>query len=126
MSGEGRSVTFRESRTKEPGLIRNWHGDCFQQSRTQLLHSPCLGDQLGDYLGNYPGNLKVPAMSQRETNLLWLHDMLEHLMQCQQQLAWAEDEDSVQVLTETMLRDLESCRRLLAESMHRRRQMAAV
>jgi len=122
MSGEGRSVTFRESRTKESGLIRIWHGDCLQQSRIQLLHSPCLGDQLGDYTGN----LKVPAMSQRETNLLWLHDMLEHLMQCQQQLAWAEDEDSVQVLTETMLRDLESCRRLLAESMHRRRQMAAV
>jgi hypothetical protein len=61
-------------------------------------------------------------MSQRETNLLWLHDMLEHLMQCQQQLAWAEDEEAVQVLTETMLRDLESCRRLLSETMRRRRQ----
>jgi hypothetical protein len=61
-------------------------------------------------------------MSQRESNLLWLHDMLEHLVQCQQQLAWAEDEEAVQVLTETMLRDLESCRRLLSDTMRRRRQ----
>ncbi|HEV2948261.1 MAG TPA: hypothetical protein VGX70_12860 [Gemmataceae bacterium] len=65
-------------------------------------------------------------MSQRETNLLWLKDMLEHMMQCQQQLEWAEDEEAVQVLTETMLRDLESCRRLLSETLHRRRQLAAV
>jgi hypothetical protein len=65
-------------------------------------------------------------MSQRETNLLWLKDMLEHMMQCQQQLEWAEDDEAVQVLTETMLRDLESCRRLLAETMHRRRQLATV
>jgi len=65
-------------------------------------------------------------MSQRQSNLLWLHDMLDHLMQCQQQLEWAEDEEAVQVLTETMLRDLESCRKLLAESMQRRRQVAAV
>ena len=65
-------------------------------------------------------------MSQRETNLLWLKDMLEHMMQCQQQLEWAEDEEAVQVLTETMLRDLESCRRLLSETLHRRQQLAAV
>src|SRR5713226_4965704 len=72
------------------------------------------------------GRKKVPAMSQRESNLLWLKDMLEHMVQCQQQLEWAEDEEAVQVLTETMLRDLESCRRLLSETMHRRGQMAAV
>jgi hypothetical protein len=65
-------------------------------------------------------------MSQRETNLLWLKDMLEHMVQCQQQLEWAEDEEAVQVLTETMLRDLESCRRLLSETLHRRQQLAAV
>jgi hypothetical protein len=65
-------------------------------------------------------------MSQREANLLWLKDMLEHMMQCQQQLEWAEDEEAVQVLTETMLRDLESCRRLLLETQRRKREMATV
>ena len=51
-------------------------------------------------------------MSQRESNLIWLRDMLEHLAACQQQLEWAEDPDAVHVVTETMIRDLESCRRL--------------
>ncbi len=68
-------------------------------------------------------------MSQRESNLLWLKDILEHMMHCQEQLAWAteertEDEETVQVLTETMLRDLESCRRLLSETTRRRRDWA--
>ena len=27
-------------------------------------------------------------MSQRESNLLWLKDMLEHLLACQRQLEW--------------------------------------
>ena len=30
-------------------------------------------------------------MSQREANLLWLKDMLDHLTTCQQQLEWAQD-----------------------------------
>ena len=51
-------------------------------------------------------------MSQRESKLLWLKDMLEHLTSCQQQLEWAEDAESVNVLTESMIRDLECCRRL--------------
>jgi hypothetical protein len=58
-------------------------------------------------------------MSQRESDLLWLKDMLEHLTACQQQLQWTEDTETIHVLTETMLRDLESCRRL-CETMHRR------
>ena len=58
-------------------------------------------------------------MSQRETNLLWLKDMLDHLRSCQQQLEWAEDAGTVQVLTESMLRDLDCCRRL-CETLHRR------
>jgi hypothetical protein len=48
-----------------------------------------------------------------------LKDMLEHLAMCQQQLAWAEDGEAVHVLTETMLRDLECCRRI-CETLHRR------
>ena len=58
-------------------------------------------------------------MSQRETNLLWLKDLLEHLTACQQQLQWTADAQAVHVLTETMLRDLECCRRL-CDHLHRR------
>lgn len=54
-------------------------------------------------------------MSQREARLLWLRDTIEHLRGCQRQLAWAKDEETMQMLTETMLRDLERCRRLCEE-----------
>jgi hypothetical protein len=58
-------------------------------------------------------------MSQREANLLWLRDLLEHLNDTQQQLQLVEDGDTIRVLTESMLRDLESCRRL-CETLRRR------
>lgn len=58
-------------------------------------------------------------MSQRETNLLWLKDTLEQLTASQQQLEWAEDADAVAVLTQTMIRDLERCRRLCLEVQRR-------
>jgi hypothetical protein len=58
-------------------------------------------------------------MSQRQMNLLWLKDTLEHLKNCQEQLQWAQDDEAVHVLTETMLRDLDCCRRL-CEGLHRR------
>ena len=54
-------------------------------------------------------------MSQRETNLLWLKDMLEQLTARQQQLEWAMDSETVAVLTQTMIRDLDRCRRLCLE-----------
>jgi hypothetical protein len=58
-------------------------------------------------------------MSQREANLLWLKDMLEHLTACQRQLEWTQDKQAVQLLTETMLRDLERCQRV-CEVLHQR------
>jgi hypothetical protein len=58
-------------------------------------------------------------MSQRESNLLWLKDLLDHLADCRQQLAWAEDTDAIHVLTQSMLRDLDVCRGL-CEELHRR------
>ncbi len=58
-------------------------------------------------------------MSPRQKNLLWLKDLLEHLTACQQQLEWAEDSETVFVLTESMLADLERCKRL-CESVQRR------
>ena len=50
-------------------------------------------------------------MSQRESNLIWLKDVLEHLRGCQTQLEWTEDAQAIHVLTDTMLRDLDCCRR---------------
>ena len=64
-------------------------------------------------------------MSQRDTNLLWLRDMLEQLTASQQQLEWTTDADAVAVLTETMIRDLDRCRRLCMELQRRARVLTA-
>jgi hypothetical protein len=58
-------------------------------------------------------------MGQREANLLHLKDVLDHLHHCQQQLAWADDARTERVLTETMLRDLDCCRRLCENLLRR-------
>lgn len=58
-------------------------------------------------------------MSQRQTNLLWLKDMLDQLIATQQQLEWTTDAESVAVLTQTMIRDLERCRRLCLDVQRR-------
>jgi hypothetical protein len=65
-------------------------------------------------------------MSQRESNLLWLKDLLEHLAACRQRLEWAADADAVGVLTETMLDDLERCKRLCENIQRRARSRSAV
>ena len=51
-------------------------------------------------------------MSARQTKLLWMKDVLDHLQACHRQLQWTENDDAARVVTESMLRDLESCRRL--------------
>jgi hypothetical protein len=51
-------------------------------------------------------------MSQRDANLLWLRDILEQLSATRQKLEWAVDRETIRVLTETMIRDLERCQRL--------------
>ncbi len=58
-------------------------------------------------------------MSQREANLLWLKDLLDQVAARRRQLEWAEDDNTAHLLTEAMLRDLESCRRL-CEQLRRR------
>jgi hypothetical protein len=58
-------------------------------------------------------------MSRREMDLLWLKDVLEHLTACRQQLEWAKDPETVRVITDNMIRDLDCCRRL-CQSLHRR------
>ncbi len=45
--------------------------------------------------------------------------MIEHLASCQKQLEWAEDNETIRLLTETMMRDLENCQRLCTV-IHRR------
>jgi hypothetical protein len=52
------------------------------------------------------------TMSQRQADLLRMRDMLEHLHLCHQQLQEFDEPNTVHYLTETMLRNLESCRRL--------------
>ena len=64
-------------------------------------------------------------MSQRETNMLWLRDTLEQLSACQQRLEWAEDAEAVGVLTQTMIRDLDRCRRMCLD-LNRRSQLQSV
>src|SRR5437899_1897837 len=80
------------------------HGGCNEECRSRMI---------------WPFGKAGGFLSQRQSNLLWMRDLLEHLTVCQQQLAWANDAEAIQILTETMLRDLESCRRL-CEGMNRR------
>ncbi len=51
-------------------------------------------------------------MSQRDANMLWMRDILEHLSANQRQLEWTEDPEAVHLLTENMIRDLARCQRL--------------
>jgi len=51
-------------------------------------------------------------MKRRQAELLWLRDLLDQLHSCRQQLEWSQDGQAVQYLTETMLRDLDSARRV--------------
>jgi hypothetical protein len=64
-------------------------------------------------------------MNQHHADLLRMRDTLEHLHLCQQQLEYSEEADSFGFLTDTMLRDLESCRRL-CQKLRRQQTMAAV
>jgi hypothetical protein len=56
------------------------------------------------------GLAEVEAMSRREVNLLYLRDMLEHLKSCQRQLEWSKNPETVRVIAETMIRELDFCR----------------
>lgn len=52
-------------------------------------------------------------MTTREAALIGLRDTLEHLSECEKQMAWTEEPTAIAVLAETMSRDLERCQRLL-------------
>jgi hypothetical protein len=63
-------------------------------------------------------------MSQRESNVLWLRDLIEHLDECRQQLEWSEDPEVIRILSESMLRDLDRCRQVCEQ--FRRRAVPAL
>ena len=51
-------------------------------------------------------------MRDRQTTLLWMKDIIEHMSRCHEQLQWAGDGPGESFLTEAMLVDLSECRRL--------------
>ena len=51
-------------------------------------------------------------MSRRQAEFLRLRDLLDHLRVCEKQLEWSEDPHALLYLTDTMLRDVETCRKV--------------
>lgn len=51
-------------------------------------------------------------MRDRQSTLLWMKDLIEHMSHCHEQLQWADGGTSENFLTEAMLVDLTECRRL--------------
>jgi hypothetical protein len=64
-------------------------------------------------------------MTQRESSLLWLKDLLDHLRDSRQQLEDAERPEAALILVDNMLRDLECCLRL-CEGLRARMPVPAV
>lgn len=50
-------------------------------------------------------------MTERQTNLHWMRDILDHLRRCQEQLPLV-DEPGMRYLAESMKRDIDEFRRL--------------
>lgn len=51
-------------------------------------------------------------MRNRQTTLLWMKDLIEHMSRCHEQLQWAPDEPTASYLAQAMMVDLSECRRL--------------
>ncbi|MFO0953143.1 MAG: hypothetical protein U0835_18715 [Isosphaeraceae bacterium] len=51
-------------------------------------------------------------MSNRQSTLLWIKDLIDHMSQCQEQLQWAADGRTEKFLTERLLGDLVECQKL--------------
>ena len=64
-------------------------------------------------------------MSHRNTTLLWMKDLIEHMNRCHEQLQWAGDDSTASFLTESMLVDLDQCQRLCEELKSRPRKQGA-
>jgi hypothetical protein len=66
------------------------------------------------------------AMRNRQSTLLWMKDLIEHLSTCHDQLEWAADGRTETFLTETMLVDLVECQRLCEQLRSSKRTSRAV
>ena len=51
-------------------------------------------------------------MRDRQTTLLWMKDLIEHMARCQEQLQWANEGPSARFLTDSLLVDLTECQKL--------------
>ena len=51
-------------------------------------------------------------MSNRQSTLLWMKDLIDHMSQCHDQLQWASDGRTETFLTERLLGDLVECQKL--------------
>ena len=51
-------------------------------------------------------------MRNRQSTLLWMKDLIEHMSRCHEQLQWAADGPTESFLTDSMMVDLTECRRL--------------
>jgi hypothetical protein len=86
------------------GCKPNFPGQGLAKVARRLLYSPAI---------TFPRVEKGRiTLSIRKSDLLWFHDMLEHLHECLQQLEWTQDPTAVHFLSDSMLRDLDGCRRL--------------
>ena len=63
-------------------------------------------------------------MPNRQTTLLWMKDLIEHMGRCHDQLQWAGDSATEAYLTESLLVDLRECRILCEELRSRPRRKA--
>ena len=67
----------------------------------------------------------MDAMSQRQAELLRLQDALERLLSYQGQLEWTRDPAALSYLTDSMVRDLDWCRKACVQ-MSRQAQLLMV
>jgi hypothetical protein len=51
-------------------------------------------------------------MSTRQSTLLWMKDLIDHMSQCHEQLQWAADGRTETFLMERLLGDLVECQKL--------------
>ncbi len=58
-------------------------------------------------------------MRNRQSTLLWMRDLIEHLSTCQEQLQWAADGPAEAFLTEAMMADLSECHQLCEQIRHK-------
>ena len=51
-------------------------------------------------------------MRDRQTTLIWMKDLIEHMRECHEQLQWAGEGAAGSFLADTLIADLAECRKL--------------